>query len=101
MIAIGCLYLYGLLVLTVIRSVNEVTFRKYEKKTLTDLQSRAKKILETDHRVRKIYFTLRVMHLKNKNSNKINLLEQQLRNLVREKVVRQEILHMVRAKPPK
>lgn len=59
---------------------------------------KAKKLIQEDPRVKKVYVALRVLYLKNKNSEKVDLLEQQLRLLVREKALRQEILFLIRAK---
>ena len=98
-IALAGIYLYGMLISLLIDIIGHKKSTKTPKKTTFDnIRLRANRVIESDPRVKKIYVTLRVMHLKNKKSNQIDLLEQQLRTLVREKAVRQEILHMVRAK---
>ncbi len=60
------------------------------------LLAKAEKLIQEDLRVKKVYVSLRVLHLKNKKSHKVELLEQQLRYLVRDKALRQEILFLVR-----
>ena len=98
-IALAGIYLYGMLISLFIDIISHRRTGQDTKGTSQDnIRRRANRLLESDPRVKKIYVTLRVMHIKNKKSRQIDLLEQKLRTLIREKAVRQEILHMVRAK---
>ncbi len=98
-IALAGIYLYGMLISLFVDIVSHRRTGQATKGTSQDnIRRRANRLLESDPRVKKIYVTLRVMHIKNKKSRQIDLLEQKLRTLIREKAVRQEILHMVRAK---
>ena len=98
-IALAGIYLYGMLISLFIDIISHRRTGQVTKGTSQDnIRRRANRLLESDPRVKKIYVTLRVMHIKNKKSRQIDLLEQKLRTLIREKAVRQEILHMVRAK---
>ena len=98
-IALAGIYLYGALISLFVDIISRKKADKVTKNSSQDnVRRRANILLESDSRVKKIFIALRVMHLKNKKSRQIDLLEQKLRTLVREKAVRQEILHMVRAK---
>lgn len=98
-IALAGIYLYGMLISLFVDIISHKRIDKATKNSSRDnIRRRANRLLESDPKVKKVYIALRVMHLKNKKSNQVDLLEQKLRTLVREKAVRQEILHMVRAK---
>ena len=99
-LAIACLYLYGFSIMFLTNLIVDARHKKEGQQPADSIKRRAQKLIKTDPRVKKIYIILRLMYLKNKKSHNIDLLEQQLRTLVREKAVRQEIIHMVRAKPP-
>ena len=94
-IAIGSIYLYAALLSILSKKI--VDF-KTKNPAEDSIRARAKNLIDNDLRVKKIYVYLRVMYLKNKTTPEVELYEQKLRAIVREKAVRQEILYMVRAK---
>ena len=97
-IAIAGIYLYGTLISIFVDAISRKRYSVKEVQTEDRVRQRALEVIESNPKVKKIYVALRVMHLKNKDSRQSELLEQKLRTLVREKAVRQEIIHMVRAK---
>ena len=96
-IAIGSIYLYAALLSVLSKKIVDLK-TKTKKPAEDSIRARAKNLIDNDLRVKKIYVYLRVMYLKNKTSPEVELYEQKLRAVVREKAVRQEILRMVRAK---
>lgn len=96
--AISCIYLYGLSIMFITNLIVNASYKKEKQRSSESIRLRAQQLLETDPQIKKIYISLRLMHLKNKQSLNAVLLEQKLRTLIREKAVRQEIIHMVRAK---
>ena len=104
LLAISIVYAWGylsigsLIFLTSLSAKAKSTKKKTEN---PNIAARARALLLSDTEVRKTFIALRLLHLKNKHNGKMHLLEQKMRVLVREKAVRQEIIHMVRAKCPK
>ena len=94
-IAIGSIYLYAALLSVLSKKIIDL---KTKNPAEDSIRARAKNLIDNDLRVKKIYVYLRTMYLKNKTTPEVELYEQKLRAIVREKAVRQEILHMVRAK---
>ena len=94
-IAIGSIYLYAALLSVLSKKIIDL---KTKNPTEDSIRARAKNLIDNDLRVKKIYVYLRTMYLKNKTTPEVELYEQKLRAIVREKAVRQEILHMIRAK---
>ena len=98
-VSLAGIYLYGILILWFIDFLNKKTFAKNNDSLAQEnVRQRAIDLLETDPDVKKTYIELRLLHLKNKQSSRVELLEKRLRLIVREKAVRQEILHMISAK---
>lgn len=94
-IAVGSIYLYAMLISLFSKKIVDFKAKKLAENSI---RSKAKELIENDIRVKKIYVYLRIMYLKNKHTPEVEILEQKLRTLVREKAIREEILHMVRAK---
>ena len=96
-IAIGSIYLYAALLSVLSKKIVDLK-TKTKNPAEDSIRARAKNLIDNDLRVKKIYVYLRIMYLKNKTTPEVELYEQKLRAIVREKAVRQEILQMVRAK---
>ena len=94
-IAIGSIYLYAALLSILSKKIVDFMTKNPAEDSI---RARAKNLIDNDLRVKKIYVYLRIMYLKNKTTPEVELYEQKLRAIVREKAVRQEILYMVRAK---
>ena len=74
------------------------TIKMVDAKLRNKHEDKAKQLIRNNKKIRSIYFSLRLLHLKNKRTNKVSILEQQLRAAVRDKVVRQEIIQLARKK---
>ena len=96
--AFASIFVWAQLCSLILEAAHSRTIKKIDAKLKNKHEDKAKQLIRDNKKVRSIYFSLRLLHLKNKQTSKVSVLEQQLRTTVRDKVIRQEIIQLARKK---
>lgn len=96
--AFAAIFVWAQLCSLILDSAHRRITKTIDAKVKNKHEDKAKQLIRNNKKVRSIYFSLRLLHLKNKQTNKVSILEQQLRTAVRDKVTRQEIIQLARKK---